>query len=277
MLKRATYTGKDNILDAYDALNKDGEFSYSVWHSDKDIAFQYVGNDREKARQMLEDNLEAMESAQNTDLLFLKFHPDPKGKGYIDRKTPVISTTPVRVTSLEDTDEAVSYEIGSTSRPAGMPYAMWKAIGALENLPAAITTKLEAFDTRLKEIELMEIEEPEPVDPVQKAIGMVTGVLSNEVVMSALGQFLNFIKPQPAPVFNPLRVNGMSEQSNEPEILPAPVPEAKPAIDEDKLNDALNRLYPHCVLDTDMQLLAKMAESNPVLFKSMLAMLRSQN
>lgn len=92
--------------------------------------------------------------------------------------------------------------------------------------------------------------------------------------MSAFGQLLNFLKPQPAYVPG-IRMNGMTEipPVNEPVV---PEVETAPAVNEDLVNDALNRLHPYCKLDDDLQTMAHIAETNPVLWQAALGMLRAQ-
>lgn len=271
MLKRATYTGADAIMSFYDAINGDNGYLYSVWHNDKDIAFQYFGEDSAKARALLEDNLRALEEAENCDLLYIKFHPPVTGKArYIDRKTPVVSTTPVRVHALEDVE--ISGVSLPGEQPRGMPYQMYQAIEGVKTLPGIITGKLTEFDERLRAMEVLPEEQEPEADPFDKWAARIGGLMQNPAVMEGLGQILNFLKPAPAPLPWPHVINGAMAEDEQTQTVQA----NEPDVNEDLLNDALNRLHPHCVLDQDFQLLAKMAEENPALFKTMLSMLRAQ-
>lgn len=276
-LIRPTYVGVEDIMSAYDSINSDNQYYYSVWHSTKEIAFQFVGEDASKARAYLRANLQAMADADNDNLLYLKFHPaDKKGK-YITKNTDVIGNTPICcVEPVEGSSVAgVSVE---RDRSGDTGYQMYKTRLMLEELPKTIDARVSAeIERRLLEAEDLEPEEVE--DPTQRIVGIINGIAGNPVIMGLIGQVLNFIKPQ-AP---PIRINGlMNEQNIQQETNPAPVgdqdaPAAEPVpVNEVILNDALGRLHQHCCIDTDLLLLADMADNDPATFAMLLGMLRKR-
>lgn len=271
-LQRPTYIGVDNIMKMYDSLNGDCQYYFSVWHSQKDIAFQYVGDDARKARSYLEENLQAMAESQNDNLLYIKFHPaDKKGK-YITKSTDVIACTPVCVVEPDDSTQSIAgtgtIERAGSSR--GMTYEMWKSLEMLKTLPDTIDARIDAtINRKLEEAALLEEEEPE-IDPTERMIGMITGLAQNPQIMALVGQVMNFLKP----AVMPQRVNGVVMEK---EIEPAQEQQSvQEPINEELMNNALSRLHQHCRLDTDMSLLADMAENNPAQFKMLLGMLRAK-
>lgn len=255
-LQKATYTGVDSIMGYYDAIMQDEGYTYSVWHSVKDIAFQYNGVDQEKGREFLCNNLMAMDQAENDNLLYLKFHP-PGVKGFVDHKSKVVCMSPVRVAEL-----TAGTAVGAVTENGGN-YRMFEAIESLKQLPGAISEKLNGFELRLKAIEEYE-GEPEP-DKVEKVIGQITGLLENPMIQGlvngVLGQLFKMVG-NATPMQQ--QINGTTDNV----AGDSPVNEAI-------LNDALDRLHKVCKLDTDLSLLADMAESNPAMFQMLLSNLRN--
>lgn len=281
-LLKPTYCGVDNIMSAYDSINGDCQYYYSVWHSQKDIAFQYVGDDARKAREYLESNLRAMEQSGNDNLLYLKFHPAKKKAGeYITYKTDVIANTPI--CCLELPEGAVTGERGTErerNRENDQGYNVYKMRLFMEELPTKLETMIEEkISSKIGAIG-EEDDEPE-IDPVDKYIGIINGIVSNPQIMGMVGQILNFLKPQP--VVPPVRINGMTndqDKGNVTEPVSANVndqqSDQETPISEDMLNEALGRLSAHCRIDTDLLLLADMADNEPGQFQFLLNMLRKR-
>lgn len=264
--RRATYTGLNNVMDAFDAATSQTNFYYSVWYTDTEPAFQYVGDDRDKAREFLMVNLQAMEQAGNDDILLLKYHPVDKKEKYITRKTPVVAAVPFRVVAL-DTNEVTGIITGSES--GRLPYSVQRTLEDLKNLPGVIDQKIDAaIEAKLLAIDGDDEPEIEQT-ALERTLEMITGITNNPQVMGAIGTVLGYLKPQPAQYFEPrMPINGMNIMANEnPDVQEI-------AIDENVVNDALERLSVHCRIDTDLQLLAAMAEKNPGQFKMLLGMLR---
>lgn len=257
-LQKATYTGINDIMAYYEAIMQDEGYSYSVWHSVKDIAFQYNGPDHEKGKEFLYNNLTAMDQAENDNLLYLKFHP-PGVKGYIDSKSKVICMSPVRVTEL-----TALTAVGAVTETGGN-FRMFEAIETLKQLPAAINDKLGAFEQRLQAMEDYE-PEPEP-DKVEKVIGQISGLLENPMVQglvnSVIGTLFKMTNSNNNNVMQAHQINGTTDN----------VPQGP--VSEEVLNNALDRLHKVCKIDTDLSLLADLAENNPAMFQMLLANLRS--
>jgi hypothetical protein len=278
-LMRPTYCGVENIMIAYDSINGDCQYYFSVWHGQKDIAFQYVGEDARKAREYLESNLKAMEQSGNDNLLYLKFHPLDKKTKYINSKTDVIANTPICVIESEN-GEIRGVEVGpriERDRSNDTGYNNYKMRLALEELPTRLDAIIEEkLTARLSGIEDEEIEPIEPVDPVEKYIGIISGIASNPQIMGIIGQVLNFLKPQPVP--NPgIRINGMAMTDETKEVAENQNNNVEQIeISEEILNEALGRLSAHCRIDTDLLLLADMADNDPAQFKFLLSMLRKK-
>lgn len=284
-LQKPTYCGVDKIMAAYDSINGDCQYDYSVWHSQKDIAFQYVGNDALKARRYLEDNLTAMAESGNDNLLYLKFHPANRKKQgeFINYKTDVIANTPI--CCIENYQEKIS-GTPERSRVNDDGYNVYKMRLFMEELPTKLETMIEEkISSKIGALDDEEIDEPE-IDPVQKYIGIISGLASNPQVMAVVGQILNFLKPA-APYAAP-RINGMNENINgnadviDNESLKQPgesivdSPAEQVPVNEEILNEALGRLHQHCRIDTDLLLLADMADENPAQFQLLLGMLRKK-
>lgn len=256
-LQKATYTGVSDIMAYYDAIMQDEGYSYSVWHSVRDIAFQYNGADQGKGKEFLYNNLMAMEQAENDNLLYIKFHP-PGVKGFIDSKSKVVCMSPVRVAELT----AIT-AVGAVTENGGN-YRMFEAIESLKQLPGAISEKLNGFELRLKEMEDRDFE-PEP-DKVEKVIGQITGLLENPMIQGLVNGVLGhlFKLAGNATPMQPQQINGTTDN----------VAGEQP-VNEAILNDALDRLHKVCKIDTDLSLLADMAESNPAMFQMLLSNLRN--
>jgi hypothetical protein len=276
-LQKPTYCGTDNIMAAYDSINGDCQYYYSVWHSQKDIAFQYVGDDATKAREYLKSNLMAMEQAGNDNLLYLKFHPSDKKSKYIENKTTVLANTPICAVELEE--GAIAGDRDNTAprdRTGDAGYQMYKTRMMLEDLPSILDQKINVIlDERLNAAHLVDEDEEPEIEPVDKIVGIINGIAANPQIMGLIGQVLNFLKPQ----LQPVRINGMNQQEATPpaeqNTQPAPAPEPQ-VVSEEILNEALNRLSQHCRVDTDLLLLADMADNDPAQFQFLLNMLRKR-
>lgn len=268
MLKRPTYTGVENIVSGFETLNPDAKLHYSIWHSLDDIAFQCVESDPVIQKEMLQNYLEALEKSGNTELMYLKCHPS-EIVGYISKKTPVVSNTPIQICESQDL-KILSGENIST-RPTGMSYEAWEMMKSLKELPATLEDKINAaLDAKLNE-RFPDEEEEEETDQVTKYIGIIKGVTSDPQIMGIIGQLMNFFKPGPVPAAHRI---GMVEQT-QPLMDQQPVTEKQPIeFDENLMNDSLNRLRFHCNIGTDLALLANLAETNPAYFEQLLKMLR---
>jgi hypothetical protein len=265
-LQRATYTGVNDIMNAYDSFNDQGQYNYSVWLSSSDIAFQSIEKDSEKARELLKNCLTALEQADNDDLFFIKFHPkDLKTPtGFIDRKTLVIGTIPVRVCPIGESGSHQNF-VKTSGAVSGVPRDLYDM---LRDLPATLDTKISAaLDARLAQIE--DDPEPEEVDQIEKYVGIINGIASNPQIMSVVGQILSYLKPQTMSMAP--RINGTPTENPVNGVSSEEIP-----VNLEILNEALDRLSKVCRVDTDLLLLANMSEENPAMFNMLLTQLRSK-
>jgi hypothetical protein len=267
--KRATYTGADDIQNAFETMYEDG-YCYSVWASERDIAFQFPYADHEKGRQYFNDNIAALDQSGNDDLFTLKFHPAVKNKEFVEKKTTVICSIPFRVKSLSGDIMNGVGEPNTAAHGIGT-YKMFEAIEAIKSLPAKMDERQAAFETRM--LAMMEAE-PEPVeqiDPIEKYVGMAIGALKEPNVMQNVAGILAMIFPgYKLPTMQQQQQPAISG-TNETEI----VDQQPKEVDIEKLDLALQRLAKHCELDNDLTRLADIAENNPQYFKMMLLSLRS--
>jgi hypothetical protein len=269
------YTGLENVLEGFHSLYRDG-YTFSLWNSSTggamSIILQYPYEDHEKGVKFFEENATALSQSGNCDMFYLKFHPPLKKNEYIDKKTAVISSTPIRINQLEEME--MSGITGNFSRtdPNGS-FKMFEAVQAVKQLPQQIEQVLNdrftAYDLRLKAIE-----ESEMIDETPPGVmGQIGALLENPqiaqavplLIETAIG-FIKSLLPK-QPVMQENQISGTN---------PAPEASNVKEVDNDMLNLALDRLNDHCQLDTDLTLLADMAEKNPVMFKMMLQSLRSQ-
>jgi hypothetical protein len=265
--KKATYTGADDVISAFDSMYEP-EYCYSVWATENDISYQFPFTDHEKGLQAFHDNINALDQAGNDDLFTVKFHPQLKKGEYINKKTTVVYAIPFRVKRLgEDIMNGVG-EPNTSAHGIGT-YKMFEAIEAIKSLPGKMDERQTAFETRM--LAMMEVEpEAEQVDPIEKYVGMAIGALKEPNVMQNVAGILAMIFPgYKLPVMQNQQQPVISG-TNDTEVN-EPVKE----IDLERLDAALQRLAKHCRLDDDLTKLADIAETNPAYFKMMLMSLRA--
>lgn len=261
MLRKPTYVGVDGILSGFESMNPDGNLVYSIWHSDKDIAFQCTSTDPNVQEKTLRSYLEALETSGSSEIMTLKLHAPIEG--YIDNKTKVVSVTPIQVVEFQDLKLIAGQS--TDFRPNGMSYETWEMVKALKDMPATISG---IVDEKLKSL-IVEEEEPEE-DQISKYVGIIKGVTENPQIMAMIGQLFNFLKPQPVAV--PGRI-GMTQQTQTPPVQETVDGRTPIPCNEDQMNEALNRLQYHCDLGDCLMRLANMADANPAGFQQMLQML----
>lgn len=260
----ASYVGKDNIMEAFDRFG-DNCPVYSVWYADKSKAFDYMGADCEQGRDLFETTIDALVQNGNTRLFSLKFHPGLT-KGLINNKSDYSCCLLIQAVQDE------SSEVMPSGAPGQMSYKMFQALETLNTLPnkidQMIDAKLSSIRLELEALKAVDYDEPE-IDPVTKVLGYINGVMENPSLSPLILALIGKIFPGPAPQ---RAINGTAES-------PAPVSEApvngQIPVDMDMLNNALAVLNKYCKIDTDLQLLANMAETNNSQFTMLLGMLRS--
>lgn len=268
-LQRPVFVGKSDILDGFTSMNPDGDYLYSVWYGDKDIAFQCIQQGYDSQYKMLEDNLTRLESAGNTDVLQLKFHPG-ETDGYITLKTAVVSKFPFQVCAYQDI-KVITGETGG-ARPAGLSLEAWEVLKSLKDLPATIDAKI---NERFAQLEAEEIDDEPEESTAEKTIGIIKGITQDPEIMKFIGQVVGYLKGAPAP--QPARIGMVEPQPQQQATVADQAPQAPQRIEfsEDLMNESLNRLSFHCNVGTDLKLLADLAEQKPVYFNMLLNQLRS--
>ena len=263
--QKAMYTGTANILSAFDTLSN-GASCYSVWMtSPKEILFQYNEDDIEKGRDRLVEALGGAEANNNTDLLIIKFHPK-KEKGFITDKSQVIGSIPIRVCELGSVNGAPVERVSNGSYQGGNYAQMLEIAVALKTLPDTLNKSMAPIYERL---EALETEREEPAQE-QDAIGRVMDFIESPNSVQMVQMVLDRLIPARQP-YN-MAVGNKPPGSIAPQATAqAPGPGE---VDVQVLDAALQRLRYHCQLDTDMTLLADMADNNPGQFKMLWSMLR---
>lgn len=262
MAQKESYTGLPAILDAYDDFSEQAPF-FAVVDSGKRPRFRWIdNNDPSAARAFLEKQFKPMLVAQDQTLFYIRlYEEDPKQDGKANLKD-IVAELPVRVVSLDRIEQLPNKSADT------MTYEMFETLQALKNIPALIK---EAQAPLLEKIELLEAkinEEPED-EPEDDMMGRITGFLDHPSVKQLTNLIIGKVmggSPQPATNYN-RPVNGTSNFTNMAEPT---------AVDLEVLQNAIDRLAPHCQLDTDLSLLADVAEKNPQMFAMLLNNLRSQ-
>lgn len=276
MAKRAMFTGADNVKAVFEQAYQPG-YAYSLSYSERgDPCFQYYEADIEKGKDQFDAYVENLNDAGNDDLLHLRFHPLPKGgEKFITKSSPVILVTPVRVCPIGS--NPVISGVGEV-RDNSTSWGLMKAISAIEKLPE----QQAAFEAKIMGI--LEETEPEPkpvkVDKNQQYLEMAIGALKEPNVIANIQGIIKMFFPNsklggaPLPaiagVHEPKEIT-MPEKALDPGMYP---------IDNytneqlQSLNMSCAILSQHCQLDSDLKILADMAQTNPQQFNFLLSMLR---
>jgi hypothetical protein len=279
MATTALHSGLVETIEVFNDLYKDG-CAYAIFDSSRIILFQYTNDDIDEGRALFERRMTKYAESGNSNLFIIKIFPMPKDGKYIEPNSRAISTTPVRLNELE------VLEIGEepldrryTPRP-GAAYnehaRIFEAVETIKALPAQVNEKIDAKFSEF-EIRLKAIEEGEPDEEDNSTMGQIGRLMENPQIMQmipgligAVTELITRFIPQKLNIM-PKAVSGAApEVSQENAIIDTPV-------NEELLNQAVNRLHKVCQVDTDLNLLADFAETQPAMFQMMLANLRSQN
>jgi hypothetical protein len=149
-------------------------------------------------------------------------------------------------------------------------YKMFEAIQLIKDLPSKMDERQTAFEARMLALMEEEPEAVEPVDPVEKYVGMAIGALKEPNVMANVIGLVKMFIPNYNPPFMQSQNTAATISGTDNQGTAQPVP-----VDVDKLDAALVRLSKHCKLDDDLTKLADIAENNPQYFKMLLTGLRS--
>ena len=293
-LQRAAYTGVDNILNAYDSIGAEEGYVYSIWsNSNRDLIFQCIVTDADAARHKLELFLKGMEAAGDTGLYMLKFHPDTKGK-FIDRKTTVISSSPIRAVDIGEVGEVV--QIGNVPSVQNN-YKEWARERDLMALPDKISSvmdeKFNSFNDRIAALE--KEKENEGLAGIDRYMPLINNALQNPHIGQAIGTLVagvtsfmgNLVNKDNG--MNSVAVNGVPDNGvTDNVVFDAPVnnevinsseeifisPTGR-FVDTDVLDRAEFILNKYCELDRDLMKLAELAEKKPDMFKMLLSQLNN--
>jgi hypothetical protein len=259
---RAASVGVDSALNAYDAMNNSVPY-FSLWFNQREKCFQWNGDDLEAGKEFLSDNLQAISNTGDNSLYYLRVHS--KSEPVYHNKSEILCSIPIRLNPMEDNT------VNGVTRTGGMPYEMYQAMAAIKDLPNTLKNQFDAINTRIDALE----NEPGANEPT--VLDQINGVLNNQAAMNTIGMLINKFFPgvQVPPVA--AQISGVTEPGKSRSILSIAKDPAKIGpIDEAVLENALDRLQHHCRIDSDLQLLANMAETNKPMFDFLLTSLRSQ-
>lgn len=233
------FTGSKQIMDAFD--RQENPF-FSVWNG-RDLLFSHNVNDIDKARGILAENLMALEHAQNTDSIKIKFHPGKDGK-YINDKTPVTATMYVRAFALPSPGYMIPHNGGMGSVQNDL---LLERLSGIENM---LKNRNEFGEGDYDE----DSEQQKKLDRIGQMAETVDQIVSIPTVALLLNKILGLQAPPAAAVT--ASVAGIPETekfTGSIEVLQAADPE----------------------LENDLYLLASLAKHQPEHFKVLLGVLRN--
>jgi len=262
------FIGKEAILKAFDDLASSP--IYSVWISENTMLYSWNDLDKQGGRDVLERTLEAGEQNEDSNIIYIKIHPEKEIK-YITNKTPVIATLISQIYSGETSAPGQSLGLYKPDNSNNLElYKLEQRAANAEAKILELTAKIEAQETE-------EIEEEEP-----DTIGRIAGILEHPVIkklsespeiMQLIGKVVSFVsKAIPAPETAPLSaVAGTPQKDETPDTMPQE--ETPQEIDMQKLTEDLQRLTPYCKLNETIAKLADLAENKEFVFKMALKQL----
>ena len=146
-LEKAMVTGTRGTMDWFDR-NATSPY-YSVWVNRKQLLFSWNDDDMEAGRTKLEDDLNAIEQNNVSDLLIIKLHPKKEKGGFITDKSPIYASLNFRPAELERPNYGMQ-------QMGGMGYS-----NKMENVLERVLETQNAILTKLSADELEEEEEEE--------------------------------------------------------------------------------------------------------------------
>lgn len=181
----AMFTGMPNIIAAYDRMDNP---VYSVWVG-KDMLFSNNSEDKERAKSILVENLEAAMQNENRNLLKIKFHPKIE-KTYITDKSPTVGTLYVRVA------EWFNGLYGST--PGGE--MIMNRNSNSNNGAVLVLEKLAAIESRIAAMEADEMEDDDSelsgLGKIEAINETISKICTNPLVMSLIDRIFK-VQVQP--------------------------------------------------------------------------------
>lgn len=270
-MPKAIFTGPDRIMSGYDTFIKKYPY-YSLWHGN---VLTWQGGNTQEDRTEVEEMIEAAEQSGNTDIIYLRFY-DKGTKGPVTNKTAFTSTMTCQAVAKQG-----RYDNGIGAVSDGrLPREQYLIIEALKD----VTASFKSIDARLTELEGQE--EVEAVEDT--FIGKVGSFLQTPVGEMLLTRLLppgglGALMGNPAPN---AQVSGTGKGM--PEAIAhngdasadhiAENSDSGQLITEDqiaKIDAIIARLALHCDVVNDLELLARLAETQPQMFKMLLSQLRA--
>jgi hypothetical protein len=163
-LEKAMVTGTRGTMDWFDR-NATSPY-YSVWVNRKQLLFSWNDDDMEAGRTKLEDDLNAIEQNNVSDLLIIKLHPKKEKGGFITDKSPIYASLNFRPAELERPNYGMQ-------QMGGMGYS-----NKMENVLERVLETQNAILTKLNAEDLEDENEPQ-----QNTLGTL---LNNPQVLSLL-------------------------------------------------------------------------------------------
>lgn len=245
LMERAYIVSPEAIMQNFEGF-ANGSGTYSVWYSERNKYFEAPRNSNFEERvEFLQTFLENMERQRDCSLYYLRIHEDTP-KGAIDYKTPYTVSLPIRAVDLN---------------------AQQKAMGMFAGVPVFpgdnYTARLDEQDKKINQVlELLQGdgEDLEPKKP-EGYLGVISGLMENEQVMSVVGtalgkiadRFLSSIMPPQAAVTH---LNGIADQGSVENAI------QDPNIDLELLDKTLLRLAKHFDLNKDLPAMADYLDKN---------------
>jgi hypothetical protein len=244
--KKAVLCGPDAVITWYEGV-KQGPY-YSIWNK-REKMFVYRETDEEKGLQILRDTLEAAEQNGITDILNIRVHPVVEKDGYITDKTPYDYNMPFTVVS-EYPGHAVANQMPfNAANQLYRETLSSKNDKIIEKLDLLLT-KQSSFEARLNALEEGEDDNDQPTG----LNGVLAGILQKpETQNMLLGLIGNLFGNRPGAVL-------AGAPNDQDEKIKAAIERLK-RVDE-KLGD-------------DLLSLAKLAETNPIVWQALLTQLRT--
>jgi hypothetical protein len=217
-MAKAMGVGVDCVLEWF-TTNVDANYPYfSIWQS-KNLLFSSKDEDYEKAKQLLEDNLRALEQNGYDEVLMIRLHYVPKREyaKIITASTPITATFTFRVIDVQ---------------PRGyvQPLQGYQPQPPSSHNSSLIIEKLNGIESRLNAFEDDEEENFEDagvgnIQPQQPLnfYGILNNLLQNPEVQTRLigmlGGVLNRLMPPTSPVANVAGIQNYSSMSEEEKLV----------------------------------------------------------
>lgn len=260
--KRACCIGVDSVMDAHAKKSDDLPY-YAVFYNESTKDFQYNGEDYEEGRRRLESALSIGADNGDQALYYLKIYPVSELVYTV--KSKEVASIPFRLNEYDYSPSVVVGRRGSVESSE-----MSELIAELKKIPETLSTWKSEIDERIAALESEEVED-------SSMLGKITGIMENPTFAPIVGTMMGllgnaiagmvgkFVPPGQMPS---LAVNGVKDEA----VAVSP--------DEDvywaEIETQLYRLRDKCSLETDLKLLADMAETEPAKFNIMLTLLRGK-